>query len=70
MYDASSGIGATGLDNDNVVGHPMNIYNTCFFTDGEHVNAQGSDGVLGFGLLNWFGAYDSTKMTCVLIIED
>ena len=48
----------------------MNIYNACYFTDGEYVNSQGSDTKLGFGLLNWSGTFDSVNMTCVLIIED
>jgi hypothetical protein len=61
---------AGGTDNNGAVNHAMNIYNACLFTDGEYVNAQGSDSKLGFGLLNWAGAFDSVKMTCVLIIED
>lgn len=69
MRDVSSN-GAAGTDNNGATNHAMNIYNACFFTDGEFVNGQSSDSALGFGLLNWFGAYDSTKMTCVLIIED
>ncbi|MEZ4709554.1 MAG: hypothetical protein R3A44_20255 [Caldilineaceae bacterium] len=60
---------SVGTDNDGAVGHLMNIYNACYFTDGEHINAAGSDNKPGFGLLNWFGAYDG-PMTCVLIIED
>ncbi len=69
------GVGpVTGFDKDGSVGHLMNIYNSCFFTDGEHNNGGGSDGALGFGLLNWYGAFsgtlDSVNMTCVLIIED
>lgn len=61
---------AAGIDNNGAINHAMNIYNACFFTDGEYVNAQGSDSAFGFGLLNWAGAFDSVKMTCVLIIED
>jgi len=61
---------AAGIDNNGGVNHLMNIYNACLFTDGEYVNAQGSDTTLGFGLLNWSGAYDAVNMTCVLIIED
>jgi len=63
--------GILGTDNDGAVTHLINIYNACFFTDGEYVNGNaGSDSTPGFGLLNWRGAYDSTTMTCVLIIED
>jgi hypothetical protein len=63
--------GILGTDNDGAVTHLMNIFNACFFTDGEYVNGNaGSDSAAGFGLLNWRGAYDSTAMTCVLIIED
>ena len=71
VYESYLGQSATiGADNDNVVTHVLNAYNACFFTDGEYVNAQGTDGAFGFGLLNWFGAYDSLRMTCVLVIED
>jgi hypothetical protein len=69
MRDVASN-GAVGIDNNGTVNHLMNIYNACFFTDGEFVNGQGSDAALGFGLLNWHGAFDSVKMTCVLVIED
>lgn len=69
-----AGTGSSGIDKDGSIGHLMNVYNSCYFTDGEYTNGQGSDGALGFGLLNWYGAfngaYDSTNMTCVLIIED
>lgn len=68
------GTGFTGTDKDNALGHLMNVFNSCFFTDTEHNNAVPSDNTAGFGLLNWFGAfsgaYDSLNMTCVLIIED
>ena len=60
---------SVGTDNDGAVGHLLNIYNACFLTDGEYVNAAPSDSQPGFGLLNWYGAYDG-PMTCVLIIED
>jgi hypothetical protein len=60
-----------GTDNDGAVGHLLQVYNACFITDGEYVNGQEQgDNKPGFGLLNWRGAYDSTTMTCVLIIED
>lgn len=59
-----------GTDNDGAVGHLLSIYNACFITDGEYINAQASDNKPGFGLLNWYGTWDSTAMTCVLIIED
>jgi hypothetical protein len=65
-----SGVGTLGLDKDGAGTPAMNFLNACFLTDGEAVNGQGSDGTLGFGLLNWYGAFDSTGMTCVLIIED
>lgn len=68
MRNSASGF-AIGTDNDGVVGHLLNAYNACFFTDGEYVNGAGSDSKPGFGLLNWWGAYDG-PMTCVLIIED
>ena len=48
----------------------MNIYNDCILTDGEYVNAQGSDSAFGFGLLNWHTTFTSVNMTCVLIFED
>ena len=71
VYESSAGVSATfGLDNDNGATPALNIYNACLLTDGEYVNGQGSDAQLGFGLLNWFGAYDSTNMTCVLVVED
>ena len=74
IYEPMGAAPTLGFDKDGSVGHLMNVYNSCFFTDGEYNNAQGSDGALGFGLLNWFGAfsgaYDSVNMTCVLIIED
>lgn len=69
MHDVAAN-GQTATDNNGAINHAMNIYNACFFTDAEYVNAQGSDSALGFGLLNWAGAFDSVKMTCVLIIED
>jgi len=63
--------GILGTDNDGAIAHLINIYNACFLTDGEYVNGQEQgDNKPGFGLLNWRGAYDSTTMTCVLIIED
>lgn len=65
-----AGTPAMGTDNNGAVNFAMNIYNACIFTDGEFVNGQGSDSALGFGLLNWAGAFDSVKMTCVLVIED
>ena len=73
MHDTNSN-GSVGTDNDGAVGHLLNIYNTCFFTDGEYVNGNaGSDSAAGFGLLNWYrfdGFYSGPQMTCVLIIED
>ncbi|MCB0097309.1 MAG: hypothetical protein KDE46_16375 [Caldilineaceae bacterium] len=60
---------SVGVDNDGVVSHLMNVYNACFLTDGEYVNAASSDSKPGLGLLNWYGAWDG-NMTCVLIIED
>ncbi len=69
IRDAGSG-GGTNTDNNGGVNHVMNIYNDCFFTDAEYVNAQSSESALGFGLLNWNTTYGSTQMTCVLIIED
>lgn len=59
-----------GTDSNGAVNQGINLLNACYFTDGEYVNGQGSDSKLGFGLLNWFGAFDSTAMMCVLIIED
>ncbi len=74
VYDTTGNAPTLGFDKDGSVGHLMSVFGSCFFTDGEHVNAAGSDGASGFGLLNWFGAFsgafDSTRMTCVLIIED
>lgn len=70
MRDVTGLVSTGGTDNNGAVNHAMNIYNACFFTDGEYVNGQGSDAALGFGLLNWAGAFDSVKMTCVLVIED
>jgi len=74
IYEPMGATPTLGADKDGTVGHLMNVYNSCFFTDGEYTNAQSSDGALGFGLINWFGAfsgaYDSVNMTCVLIIED
>ncbi len=74
IYDTTGNAPTLGFDKDGSVGHLMSVFGSCFFTDGEHNNAVGSDGEFGFGLLNWFGAfsgaYDSTNMTCVLIIED
>ena len=61
---------SVGIDNNGAVEHLLSIYNACFFTDGEYVNGTGSDNKPGFGLLNWYGTWDSTAMTCVLIIED
>jgi hypothetical protein len=69
MRDVASN-GALGTDNNGAINHVMNIYNACYFTDAEYINGQGSDAALGFGVLNWFGAYNSVKMTCVLVIED
>ncbi len=60
---------SVGTDNDGGTQHLLNIYNACFLTDGEYVNGASTDTNQGFGLLNWFGAYDG-PMTCVLIIED
>lgn len=60
----------SGMDGNGVVNHLINIYSACYLVDGEYVNAVHTDNVLGFGLLNWHGAYDSVNMTCVLIIED
>jgi hypothetical protein len=68
MRDSASNF-SVGTDNDGAVGHLLNIYNACYLTDGEYVNAASSDNVRGFGLLNWYGAWDG-NMTCVLIIED
>lgn len=69
-----AGTGSSGTNNNDTIEHLMNVYNSCYFTDGEYVNGQGSDNELDFGLLNWFGAFEgafeSTEMTCVLIIED
>jgi hypothetical protein len=59
-----------GTDNDGAVSHLANAHNACYFTDGEYVNGSNSDNKPGFGLLNWYGNWDSTAMTCVLIIED
>ena len=62
-----------GTDNDGAVGHLLQVYNACFITDGEYINAQASDNKPGFGLLNWYrtdGYYNVRNMTCVLIIED
>jgi hypothetical protein len=59
-----------GTDNDGAVSHLANAHNACFFTDGEYLNGAGSDNKPGFGLLNWYGNWDSPAMTCVLIIED
>jgi hypothetical protein len=69
MYNTTA-VGAVGTDNNGVIEHLLNIYNACFFTDGAYVNGQENGDTQGFGLLNWRGAYDSTAMTCVLIIED
>jgi hypothetical protein len=69
MRDSASNV-AIGFDNNGAVQHVLQIYNACYFTDGEYVNGQGSDNKPGFGLLNWYGAYDALTMTCVLIIED
>jgi hypothetical protein len=69
MRDSASNF-SVGTDNDGAVGHLLQVYNACYFTDGEYNNGQGSDSTPGFGLLNWYGAWDSTAMTCVLIIED
>ncbi len=71
VYESYTGISSTtGEDNDNIVTHILNAYNACYFTDGEYLNNVGSDSQFGFGLLNFHGAYDSTSMTCVLVIED
>jgi hypothetical protein len=69
MRDSASNV-AIGYDNNGAVEHVLQIYNACYFTDGEYNNGQGSDNKPGFGLLNWHGAYDALTMTCVLIIED
>jgi hypothetical protein len=70
MRNVSATVSASGTDNNGAINHAMSIYDACYFTDGEYVNGQGSDAKLGFGLLNWFGTYNSLKMTCVLVIED
>jgi hypothetical protein len=72
VHDPSSN-GVTGLDNNGAAQNLMNIYNACIFTDGAYVNGgNANDSAVGFGLLNWYGTpfYESTAMTCVLIIED
>jgi hypothetical protein len=71
MHNTTSS-GAVGTDNNGAIEHLLNIYNACFFTDGEYVNGHEKGDSAGFGLLNWYGTtfYESTAMTCVLIIED
>lgn len=64
-----SNVVASAQDGDGVLSHIARS-GDCFFTDGEYINSQGTDNKLGFGLLNWSGQYNSTDMTCVLIIED
>jgi hypothetical protein len=62
-----------GTDNDGAISHLINIFSSCFFTDGEYLNGQEQGDSTGFGLLNWYrtdGFYNSPDMTCVLIIED
>jgi hypothetical protein len=41
-----------GLDNNQVVEHVNQTW-SCYFTDGEYSNGNGSDLVAGFGLLSW-----------------
>jgi hypothetical protein len=60
---------SVGDDNNGVTQHLLSVYNACFLTDAQYVNAVSNDNQPGFGLLNWYGAYDG-PMTCVLIIED
>lgn len=60
----------SGSDNNGVINHPSQVFNACYFTDAEYNNGQGSDSAPGFGLLNWYGTWDSVDMICVLIIED
>jgi hypothetical protein len=69
MFNTTA-VGAVGTDNNGAIEHLLNIFNACFFTDGEYLNGQGNGDSTGFGLLNWHGAYDTPGMTCVLIIED
>ena len=73
MRDSAANV-LGGTDNNGAIEHGLNIFSSCFFTDGEYVNGQGQgDNKPGFGLLNWYrtdGYYNSPDMVCVLIIED
>jgi hypothetical protein len=69
MRDPASNL-SIGFDNNGTVQHVLQIYEACYFSDGEFVSGASTDNKPGFGLLNWHGAYDAQTMTCVLIIED
>lgn len=58
-----------GLDGDGGIEHAL-IHHDCYITDGLYTNGQQAGDELGFGLLNWYGNFDSVDMVCVLIIED
>lgn len=70
LGNGSTDGGAHGIDKNGTVEHVLVTHNACFFTDGEYVNATGTETAAGFGLLNWFSVHDSLNMVCVLIIED
>lgn len=42
----------------------------CYFTDAQYASAAGSDGAVGFGLLNYNSAYTDPDMVCTLDIDD
>ena len=65
-----SGAHATGQDADGVLGHAVNAWDACFFTDAEYDTfTVGVDSRQGMNLLVW-GGHAGPNRICYLIIDD
>jgi hypothetical protein len=75
FYSAADGHWRTtddtlGIDGSNGTQHIMNIWNTCFVTDGSYTGFSDlGDSSIGLGLLLWNG-FGSPSRSCVLILRD
>lgn len=65
-----SNFDSEGKDGDGIVTHIIEIWSSCYFTDGEYVNGVGSDSSLQLGFMNWDGDYRNANMVCTLSVDD
>lgn len=67
-----SNIDTEGRDGDSNLGHPIYIWDSCYFTDGEYINGTGTDTTVQLGFMNWESAtsYNDPDMVCTLTVDD